>query len=260
MLLASVALSDANRSFDKLYDYAVPILDIEKAAPGVRVLIPFGPKNKTRVGWIIKVWEGEPDIRVKEISQFVDDAPLLINEMIKLAKWMKTRYFSNWGDCIRLMVPAGLNLKKHIILVINKEALKSLENLESDIPLSQAQKSILEKLNKSNKGLPEQDVITSEEDKNDVNYLLDKGLIIKNETYSQIVNEKTVKAVVPAISKEEFDSLADAGKVRSINFIRIMEVLFVEEICALQDLLLIVGVNHGTVRSMMKKVLPQSIK
>ena len=253
MLLASVALSDANRSFDKLYDYAVPILDIEKAAPGVRVLIPFGPKNKTRVGWIIKVWEGEPDIRVKEISQFVDDAPLLINEMIKLAKWMKTRYFSNWGDCIRLMVPAGLNLKKHIILVINKEALKSLENLESDIPLSQAQKSILEKLNKSNKGLPEQDVITSEEDKNDVNYLLDKGLIIKNETYSQIVNEKTVKAVVPAISKEEFDSLADAGKVRSINFIRIMEVLFVEEICALQDLLLIVGVNHGTVRSMMKK-------
>lgn len=255
MLLASVALSNANRSFDKLYTYKIPISELEKAAPGVRVLIPFGPKNSTRIGWIIELKEGEPQFEVKEISRFLDDAPLLNDEMIKLAKWMKTRYFSNWGDCIRLMVPSGMNLKKNIIYKINKKVVNE-DNIEKSkiySSLSKSQQVIIDKLTKSNDGLPEKEIITDEEAGNDVINLLEKAFIIKKETYSQAINQKTVKAVVPSISKEEFDSLSDAGKVRSINFIKIMEILYVEEICALQDLLLIAGVNQSTVRNMVKK-------
>ena len=58
---------------------------------------------------------------------------------------------------------------------------------------------------------------------------------------------------MPSISKEEFYSLVDEGKVRSIHPIRVMEVLFIEEICTLQDILLIAGVSHGTIRNMAKK-------
>lgn len=249
MFLASIVLSDANRSYDKLYDYEIPIEYREQATPGARVLVPFGAKSKTRFGWIIKVWEGASNKKVKQISQIVDDVPLLTSEMIKLAQWMKTRYFSTLGDCIRLMVPTGVNLKKRIVLTINKKCTIN----KSEVLLSQAQKDILEKLSQYNKGCPEEEIILTEEDRNDVKHLLDNNLIIRNETFSQTINEKTVKAVVPAISKEEFDALVEGGKVRSIYFIRVMEVLYTEEICALQDLLLIAGVGYGTIRNMVKK-------
>lgn len=251
MLIASVALSDATRSYDKLYDYAIPIDDIEKASPGVRVLVPFGPKNKKRSAWIIEVWEGEPKIKVKKISQIVDDSPLLTPEMIKLARWMRGRYFCTWGDSIRLMIPAGVNLKKQNVLKLNDSI--SIDETESIMDLSNSQKEILKRLAKNKDGLPEQEIIKVEENSNDVNHLICKGLVQRTEYFSQSINEKTVKAVTPTISKEEFDSLVDEGKVRSIHYIRVMEVLFAEEICTLQDLLLIAGVSHSSIRSIAKK-------
>ena len=45
MLLAEVALADATRSYDRLYDYIVAADNDEDIVPGVRVLVPFGIKN-----------------------------------------------------------------------------------------------------------------------------------------------------------------------------------------------------------------------
>lgn len=250
MLLAAVALSEATRSFDKLYHYKILPDGLKKAAPGMRVIVPFGRKNQLKSGWIIEVWEGEESKNLKQISQIVDETPLLSAEMIKLVKWIRTRYFCTWGDAIRLMIPAGISLKRQSWLVT--ESLADNED-KTEIELSPSQKSILEKILKSKNGIPEQEFGKIEKSSEDIEYLIEKGLVKKTDFFEQSVNEKTVKAVIPSITKEEFYSLVDEGKVRSIHHIRIMEVLFTEEICSLQDILLIAGVSHGTIRNMAKK-------
>ena len=250
MLLAAVALSEATRSFDKLYHYKILPDGLKKAAPGMRVIVPFGRKNQLKSGWIIEVWEGEESKNLKQISQIVDETPLLSAEMIKLVKWIRTRYFCTWGDAIRLMIPAGISLKRQSWLVT--ESLADNED-KTEIELSPSQKSILEKILKSKNGIPEQEFGKIEKSSEDIEYLTEKGLVKKTDFFEQSVNEKTVKAVIPSITKEEFYSLVDEGKVRSIHHIRIMEVLFTEEICSLQDILLIAGVSHGTIRNMAKK-------
>ena len=251
MLLAAVAISEATRSFDKLYHYKISLDMVNKATPGKRVIVPFGHKNQPKVGWIIEVSEGEEDKKLKELSQIVDETPLLSSEMIKLAQWIKTRYFCTWGDAIRLMIPAGINLKKQSWLQISETV--DINRVKTDIELSTSQKIILDKLVKCRNGMPEQDFLKIEGGSQDISCLIEKGIVRRSEFFEQPVSEKTVKAVIPSISKEEFHNLVDEGKVKNINYIRIMDVLFSEEICTLQDILLIAGVSYGTIRNMAKK-------
>ncbi|MGI6621697.1 MAG: primosomal protein N' [Clostridiaceae bacterium] len=251
MLLAEVALADATRSYDRLYDYIVAADNDEDIVPGVRVLVPFGIKNKLKPAWIINIRTDEPTKKLKRIAEIVDRSPLLSSEMIKLAQWMKKRYFCTWGDAIRLMVPAGINLKKQSWLRIAggqvSEQIKTLS-------LTSTQQSIMEILIKNKEeGLPEQEFFRNGEAQKDIRFLIDNGLVEKYESFAQPVNEKTVKAVIPAINKDDFDALVEEGKVKSIYHIRAMEVLFTEEICALRDLLQITGISHATVRTLAKK-------
>ncbi|HHW22569.1 MAG TPA: primosomal protein N' [Clostridiaceae bacterium] len=250
MLIAEVAIADATRSYDKLYDYIASEDDSDGIVPGVRVLVPFGANNKLRSAWIIRTRIDEPSQKLKKIAEVIDKTPLLSGEMIKLAQWMKTRYFCTWGDAIRLMVPAGINLKKQSwIRIAGVHSPDSIKNMA----LTAVQQSVMESLAKSKEGIPEQELIKDEETRKEILSLIDSGLIEKYEAFAQDVSEKIVKAVAPAISKDEFDTLVEEGKVRSIHQVRVMDVLFTEEVCALRDLLQITGASHAAVRSMMKK-------
>lgn len=250
MLLAAVAIADATRSFDRLYDYIVPIDDHEILEPGVRVLVPFGRKNQLKSAWIINIWNGAPVGKLKEIAEIVDRTPLISAEMIKLAQWIRTRYFCTWGDAIRLMVPSGINLKKQSWLHVNGN---NISDRIQALPVTPSQQAILEVLFKNKEGLSEQELVKDEESQNDIRFLINNGLVEKYESFAQQITEKTVKAVVPAINKEEFEALINEGKVKSIHPIRVMEVLYAEEICSLQDLLQIAGVSHATIGTMAKK-------
>lgn len=245
MRLASIALAEATRGFDKLYDYKLSLQDSDKAVPGMRVLVPFGKGNRLQSAWIIKVWDGEPDDKYKEVFQLVDDEPLLPQDLIKLAEWMKTRYFCTWGDTLRIMLPAGANLTRNRLV----RAVSGIDVQGMDAE----EQAFLAKLMDKPKGVSEQEVVRDENAQRVMHRLAQKGAIEISESFSQRINEKTIKAVVPVIDKDEFYALVEEGKLRSIYTIRAMETLFAEELCSLQDLLLIQGVTHSTIRNMVKK-------
>ncbi|MCX7772987.1 MAG: primosomal protein N' [Clostridia bacterium] len=244
MLVASVAISEATRSYDKLYSYRLKAEDVFKAQPGVRVLVPFGRGNKLKSAWIIKIEEVEHAHKLKEIAELVDEQPLLLSEMIKLAEWMKTRYFCTFGDAIRCMVPAGINLKRQ------KYAELQVSELPTEINTSE--RSLLERMLASDELFPVKEQ-NGEEERLVFDTLVQKGYIRLLDSFEQKINEKTVKAVIPIIEKEEFDALIEEGKIKTIQTIRVMEVLFSEGVCSLQDILLIAGVSHGVIRTMVKK-------
>lgn len=111
MRTAKVAVENTAYHFDKAFDYEIPEELEARALPGCRVLVPFGASGKSRLGMILSL-AGEPEFeKVKKIQAVLDDRPLLSEEFLKMAVWMKERYFCTLFEAVKLFLPAGLNLR-----------------------------------------------------------------------------------------------------------------------------------------------------
>ncbi|NLI39075.1 MAG: primosomal protein N' [Clostridiaceae bacterium] len=240
--IASVVLSAGLRSFDKLYDYIIP--DHFSAEPGMRVLVPFGARNKLQSAWIIQMRQDETKRELKRIHSIVDEYPLLNQEILKLSEWMKNRYLCTRGDAINCMIPAGVNLtRQRIVKAINCAPSKNITPLMQRICEAGSQGILFQELSKE---FPDDLEARLKE-------LKSEGLIEIHEFFQQRVGQKKQRAVYPVIDETEFRDLYDEGKVRSVYQARVMDFLFEEGLCFIQDLLLIPGVSHATIRALRKK-------
>ena len=109
--IARVAVSAATFHIDKPYDYELPEELSGKAAPGMRVLAPFGGGNKICEGVILSLTEDSNAKKLKTIDSFLDESPALSEEQIKLALWMSDRFFCTVFAALRAMLPAGMWFK-----------------------------------------------------------------------------------------------------------------------------------------------------
>ena len=91
--IVKVAVSAAPYSIDKPYDYLVPEALAESAAPGVRVMVPFGRGNRESEGLILTRSSGPKLPGIKALRSVLDAAPVLDRAGIDLALWMRSRYF-----------------------------------------------------------------------------------------------------------------------------------------------------------------------
>ena len=110
-MIARVALSGAVYSMDKLYDYRVPETLEADAAVGKRVSVPFARGNRRKEGMVFALAETSEYDRLKPIDAWLDEAPILSEESLKLAKWVKSRFFCTYYDAVKAMLPAGIWLK-----------------------------------------------------------------------------------------------------------------------------------------------------
>ena len=108
MRCAQIAVSGLPYSADKPYDYSVP--DALKAAvvPGLRVLIPFGRGNRTREGVVLSVSEKDQELDLKPVAALLEEEPVITDEQIRLAVWMRERFFCTAYEAFRAILPAGL--------------------------------------------------------------------------------------------------------------------------------------------------------
>ncbi len=110
--VVQIAVDKASFSFDRAYTYAVPPHLAEKARVGCRVLVPFGGGNRTRQGLILSLdTPQELPARIKPIDAVLDEQPLLSDELLGLALWMKERTFSTVFECARAMLPTGMYMR-----------------------------------------------------------------------------------------------------------------------------------------------------
>lgn len=106
--IAKIAVSAATYSIDKPYDYLIPQELREKAVPGVRVYVPFSRGNRRSEGIILAVEESSSLEKLKSIQSVLDDSPVLKPWQIKLALFMRERFFCTMYDAARAVLPAGL--------------------------------------------------------------------------------------------------------------------------------------------------------
>ena len=104
-MIGKIAVSAANFAIDRPYSYRIP--GQLTAKPGQRVQVPFGRGNKRVEGIVLTVEEGD-ETSLKSIEKCLDAEPILTDTQLRLAAFMRERYFCTFYDAIRVMLPAGL--------------------------------------------------------------------------------------------------------------------------------------------------------
>ena len=104
-MIGKIAVSAANFAIDKPYSYRIP--EGMRVLPGMRVQLPFGRANKRTEGIVLAVEEGE-EANLKPIERCLDEGSLLTRTQLRLAAFLRERYFCTFYDAVRCMLPAGL--------------------------------------------------------------------------------------------------------------------------------------------------------
>ncbi len=106
--VAKVAVSRAIYAIDRPYDYLIPSGLEDTLTPGTRVLIPFGSGSRPCDGIVLAIEEQETSGALKCIISALDDEPVLDERLLRLALWMRERYFCTVYDAVKAMLPTGL--------------------------------------------------------------------------------------------------------------------------------------------------------
>lgn len=104
--IATVAVEHTFFNLDSDYDYAVPPALADRVRPGVAVEVPFGSGNRLRRGIVLQVFVGI-NPALKDIARVCDYGTELDESQIRLARWMKSRYFCTTYECLLQMLPRG---------------------------------------------------------------------------------------------------------------------------------------------------------
>ena len=106
--VAKIAVSAATYWLDRPYDYLVPEELRDRAVPGARVFVPFSRGNRRTEGMILAVADHSAFEKLKFIISVLDAEPILTAEQLKLALFMRERFFCTVYDAVKAILPAGL--------------------------------------------------------------------------------------------------------------------------------------------------------
>ncbi len=97
-----------NLPIERSFHYLVPSALEVSVQPGVRVMAPFGPRE--RVGFVVRVVETSPIPRLKPLRRAIDPAPVIDAERLALASWLSGYYVCSLGEALAAIVPSDIRL------------------------------------------------------------------------------------------------------------------------------------------------------
>ena len=106
--IAKIAVAAATYGIDKPYDYLVPKELADMIDVGSRVSVPFGKGNRRSEGVVLAVSESSTLEGLKSVQSILDKEQVLSAEQVKLALFMRERFFCTVYDAVRAILPAGL--------------------------------------------------------------------------------------------------------------------------------------------------------
>lgn len=198
-MIAKIAVSAANFAIDKPYSYFVP--EGMGLQPGMRVMVPFGRSNRQTEGVVLAVEAGEAD-GLKPVFRPLDDEPMLSGTMLRLAAFMRERYFCTFYDAIRTMLPAGLWFQSKDTYSLTDDCSwqeKTIRQTDAKLLLEQ-----LQSLGGTAQGTILRQTVTDEEKfEKAVSYLLKNKWITAERDFLRRTGDKQQEIVTLAVSAEE---------------------------------------------------------
>ena len=198
-MIAKLAVSAANFAIDKPYSYRIP--ESMTLRPGQRVIVPFGRGNRRCEGVVLAVEEGNQE-NLKAVEQLLDEEPVVSEYLLRLAAFVRERYFCTFYDAIRTMLPAGLWFQTKATFSLTEDrswAEKAIKN-----PDAAALLKMLDDLGgTTDESVLRQAVPEEEQFQAAAQYLLRKKWIATQADFSRRLNDKTERIATLASSPEE---------------------------------------------------------
>lgn len=245
--LVGVAVEKTAYHFDKEYTYLLPA-GMPSPAVGSRVVVPFGGKNSYRTGFVTSCCQGEAPKKAKAILRVLDETPLLSEEMVKLAFWLKDHTFCTLFDACKTMLPAGIQMQLHNFY--RGGTPETLEQMKEQLP--QHLLLVCEYLQK-NKGCLSEEALTRKfslsPDGKDIQFLTEKGLVVKQREAVRRMGDATLQMVslTPLGEKEE------VAKTLTQKQKSVWELLNGVGKATLKEVCYFTGVTNAVVNTMAKK-------
>ena len=243
-MIAQIAVSAAVFAIDKPYSYRIP--GEMELQPGHRVQVSFGRANKASEGIVLAVVPGQEE-GLKAVQRVLDDEPLLTAHQLRLAAFLRERYFCTFFDAIRAMLPAGVwfNTKASFSLTqdrswqtatIRKEGAAAILQLLETLGAA-AEEEVLEK------AVPSRAVFEEA-----IGYLLKKKWITSQQEFLRRVGDKTEKVASLAVPAEQAMEFAAARPKSAALQRSVLELLCSVGSGAVKDICYYTGATHSTLK------------
>ncbi len=97
-----------NLPLERSFHYLVPAALEAAVQPGVRVVVPFG--RRERVGMVLQRLDHSPIPQLKPVRRVLDTTPVIDGERWRLAEQLAEAYYCSTGEALAAMVPSDLRL------------------------------------------------------------------------------------------------------------------------------------------------------
>ncbi|WRP08396.1 primosomal protein N' [Rossellomorea aquimaris] len=109
MNVASVIVDVPAMQTDRTYDYSIPDEWRGSIVPGMRVIVPFGPRKIQ--GFVIELKEKGEVSKLKPIVEPMDLVPVLNKELLTLGNWLTEKTLCFKISAFQAMLPAAMKAK-----------------------------------------------------------------------------------------------------------------------------------------------------
>ncbi len=243
-MIAKIAVSAANFAIDKPYSYYVPMG--MTPVPGIRVQVPFGRSNRSVEGIVVSVEDGDA-AGLKPIQRCLDEEPVLSDVMLRLAAFLRERYFCTLYDAARAMLPAGLWFQTKDTFSLTEDRSWQEKTLRTP-----GAKTLLQTLADCGGELDDKTLrkaVESEEIfERAIRYLLSKKWISTQTDYLRRTGDKTEKIATLAASVEETMDYAHSRPKSASQQRAVLELMCSVGSAAVKEICYFTGATPATVK------------
>ena len=247
-MIAKIAVEAASFAIDKPYSYRIP--EGMTLFPGHRVRVSFGRGSRITEGVVLSVEDGD-ETGLKPVEAPLEETPLLTVQQLRLAAFLRERYFCTFYDAVRVMLPAGAWFRVRSTFALTEDrgwkekklrkegaeaVLRCLESLGGTAD-TQALRQVI----------PDEDALAGV-----LSYLLQKKWVCGEKEYVRRTGDRTEKIASLAVSPEEAMEFA-ASRPKSAAMQRsVLELLCGVGSAAVKDILYYTGASAATVNRLEK--------
>lgn len=255
-VIAKLAIETATYAIDKPYDYRIPDELLNRVLPGMRVVVPFGPGNRRSEGLVLAIRQLSKQNQLKTVLFPLDDAPMLDEQGIGLALWMRERYFCTVYEAARAMLPAGLwfSLQDRVVLSsgVQKETAYEMAGRSASM------RKVLDLVYASGGSAELYQIKCAFEAKDSnpaLKILLDAGILKLETGAKRHVGDKTeLRATLIIPVEEALTQVAPRRKTAPLRY-AVIELLCAVGSASSKDICYFTGASNSTLRSLEKSGL-----
>ena len=243
--VAKVAVSATAYTADHTYSYVIPKELEENIVVGMRVLVPYGRRNRRSEAMVLDISSEKPERALKPIIRALETEPVFTEELVRLALHLREHCFCTFYDAVKAMLPSGIwySVEDEYHLAEGFDKLSALEFAQN------ADERTAVELAANGIGVAEGEKAAGGKT---FDALVARGVIVRKTAASRVVGDKTVRMFSLAVSKDDAERYIEQKKNRSPVRCAILRFLMDSGEAALGEITYFTGATTQQVSAMKK--------